>query len=225
MTKNLIEKTLLENIKKKNKKLSSDDLNLLTSCRFSLSVEDFKEIFSNIEYIKLIDLSYKDGCFLETALLFSCKNKKLNIIDTFDFFFSQIEKANYLQTISTFSLNNILLNSCNYNQLDVAKYLLHSDKLPFKADISFSDFGCLFNAYYLYKKGKTETFIYLNEQYDYLNDKEFIKCAKRNFRKRPSELDELFKIMSVFQNIKDLKTELDNNFSSQPIKVMKKNKI
>ena len=119
--------------------------------------------------------SYKDGCFLETALLFSCKNKKLNIIDTFDFFFSQIEKANYLQTISTFSLNNILLNSCNYNQLDVAKYLLHSDKLPFKADISFSDFDCLFNAYYLYKKGKTETFIYLNEQYDYLNDKEFIK--------------------------------------------------
>ena len=225
MTNHLIEKILLENIKKKNKKLSSSDLDLLNSCRFSLNITDFKEIFSNLEYIKLIDLSYKDGCFLETALLFSCKNYKLNIIETFDFFFSQIEKANCLQTISPFSLNNTLLNSCNYNQLDVTKYLLHSDKLPFKADISHAGFACLFNAYYSYKKGKTETFIYLNEQYDYLTDQEFIKCAKKIFRKRPSELDELFKIMSVFQNIKDLKTELDNNFSSQPIKVMKKNKI
>ncbi len=54
MTNHLIEKILLENIKKKNKKLSSSDLDLLDSCRFSLNITDFNEIFSNLEYIKLI---------------------------------------------------------------------------------------------------------------------------------------------------------------------------
>lgn len=175
-------------------------------------VDSVHKIF-NSKWESEIDLSYKEGVFLEFAgLLYP--GKENNNIKEIKYLIEKIEEKNIDKNLFKTAMHNILLNAINFNNMSLIKYVIKEQTLV-DIDFSYHDYcivtNCLPKNNSLIKKDILNYFIIEGELRLNSDLEKILKKVKKT-----DVIDNLKKI--DFYN--QLNTKIGDNNS-----VIKRNKI